>query len=40
MAVVAAGRMRTTGVLLIKMGDKLGFAEAQRIVADTREAES
>lgn len=38
--VVAAGRMRTAGVLLIEMGDKLGFAEAQRIVADTREAES
>lgn len=38
--VVAAGRMRTAGVLLIEMGDKLGFAGAQRIVADTREAES
>ncbi|MFT4464741.1 MAG: FAD-dependent oxidoreductase [Sodalis sp. (in: enterobacteria)] len=39
-AVVAAGRMRTTGVLLIKMGKKISFAEAQRIVADTREAKS
>nr|WP_281418218.1 FAD-dependent oxidoreductase [Candidatus Sodalis endolongispinus] len=39
-AVVAAGRMRTTGVLLLKMGAKLGFSEAQHIVAETGEPES
>lgn len=39
-AVLAAGRMRTTGVLLLKMGEKLGFDEAQRIVAETGEPES
>ncbi len=40
MAVVEAGRMRTTGVFLLKMGEKLGFREAQRIVVETREPES
>lgn len=39
-AVVAVGRMRPTGVLLLIMDAKLGFREAQRIVAETREPDS
>lgn len=39
-AVVGTGRMRTTGTLLIKMGEKLTLQQAKRIVAEVVEPES
>ena len=39
-AVVATGRMRATGTLLIKMAEPLSMAAARRIVEEVAEAES